>query len=349
MEKIDIELFSQLMASDGKYAAINVELVSGNKVYRIEKSANMSFVIEGGVPSLHEDSVSYTLQDGDGKRRVFFTKEEMLSYVKDNFVSDGKIAVNSIDGCSSAEQFMHMADFNDYNMEQLLEKYADCDEFSLTCDYNVADEKSPHGKYRLDRKTGDNAYRLIEFEQHDMCKALYAYAPEEEKKSLPPFDKLYADITAEVKELYSLVKERPLFTGDMYSEGKMKYKGESALLHHMYHSAGFLQDCKGDLAAQYKNTLTRPADAEFDKEEFAPLKPYIGRVLVTYCWHCTVSDKLAKVFYIKLNDQTKQWLMQFKNDYALEGLEDLAFYKNGECRFSSCTHERFHTDLTDKN
>lgn len=68
---------------------------------------------------------------------------------------------------------------------------------------------------------------------------------------------------------------------------------------------------------------------------------------MSFSWHCTMGP-LAKVHRFRLNDKTKKWLKQFKSDYDLEGLEDLALYKGDELLFSSCTHEVFHNDCRKK-
>ena len=49
-------------------------------------------------------------------------------------------------------------------------------------------------------------------------------------------------------------------------------------------------------------------------------------------------------YYFDLNDETKKFLLKFKNDFKIKGnLYDLAFYKNNELIFSSCTHEQYNS------
>ena len=53
---------------------------------------------------------------------------------------------------------------------------------------------------------------------------------------------------------------------------------------------------------------------------------------------------LSTVYYFKLNEETKKWLLQFKTDFDLDVyFNDLVLYKNGEIIFSSVTHERMNT------
>ena len=49
------------------------------------------------------------------------------------------------------------------------------------------------------------------------------------------------------------------------------------------------------------------------------------------------------IYYFKLNDLTKKYLLQFKSDFDLVDLEDLVLYQNDKELFSSCTHERYNS------
>ena len=67
---------------------------------------------------------------------------------------------------------------------------------------------------------------------------------------------------------------------------------------------------------------------------------------ITYC----TEGGLSNTLYFALNEDTKAWLLQFKNDFEIKGeLKDLAFYKERELAFSSCTHEKFHGDVEKEN
>lgn len=48
-------------------------------------------------------------------------------------------------------------------------------------------------------------------------------------------------------------------------------------------------------------------------------------------------------YYFKLNVESKNYLRQFRNDFCLRDLDDLALYKDDEIKFSSCTHEGFNS------
>ena len=54
---------------------------------------------------------------------------------------------------------------------------------------------------------------------------------------------------------------------------------------------------------------------------------------------------LQIIYYFELNDETKEYLLEFKDDYSFNnGLEDLALYKDDKILYASCTHERFRYD-----
>ena len=48
-------------------------------------------------------------------------------------------------------------------------------------------------------------------------------------------------------------------------------------------------------------------------------------------------------YYFKLNDETKKYLLQFRNDFYMRDLDDLSLYNDDEVKFSSCTHEGFNS------
>jgi len=56
----------------------------------------------------------------------------------------------------------------------------------------------------------------------------------------------------------------------------------------------------------------------------------------------TISGPMIN-YYFKLNDESKKYLLKFRNDFMLIGLEDLTLYKDDEVKFSSCSHERFNS------
>ncbi|MCD8040933.1 MAG: hypothetical protein LUF82_05390 [Clostridia bacterium] len=348
MEKINIKTFCSLMFDGGKYTAGTVELVKGGKVYNFERDP---FPENDGSGLICEKLADYYLYENDGVKDIedgiTLKYNTAVDYLRENgFIDDGLLTVKSIDGSATVEEFKRAADFEHITMPELLQKYADCDEFSLTGLYDGGFRLNSH----LDREPADAAYKKLHDDLYATCRTQYDRLTEEEKGALLDFDFLFNDIKEEVDALYRKKRKRPLFPCDMYAENKMKYKQGNSALWHIYHTAGFLQEVKEDLSARVASTVVYPDLALLDDCDslYLPLKPYVNRTEATYTWHCTTQNVLAKVFYFKLNDTTKNWLLQFKDDYALSYLDDLAFYKGGKLQFSSCTHEGFHTDLSDK-
>ena len=97
-------------------------------------------------------------------------------------------------------------------------------------------------------------------------------------------------------------------------------------------------------------------DREKDKEEYcindgkspleqipSELKKHLLHYEVSFFNAVTVSSGLMINYYFKLNEETKKYLLQFRNDFYINGLEDLTFYKDNEIQFYSCTHEGFNS------
>lgn len=260
-----------------------------------------------------------------------------------------------IDGkFDSIEDFEKQKQFDNINTEGLLETFLPvADSFSLTCPYNGGyDREHTFGIYKLDKRLADAALKQVYCYSKDFSKKQFEAIPEKEKKKLPPFETLYDEVLKECL-LYRKKHSGTLaecggqaFFCDEFGRGKTKYKKPENLWH-VYASVDFAETCKYVLEQMQANALERSLDCELDDPEYAELKNSVIRIDVGFIWHCTVSGLLSKTYFFKLDESTVKWLKKFKNDYEFSGLEDLAFYKDGEVIFSSCTHERFHTK-TDK-
>ncbi len=261
-----------------------------------------------------------------------------------------KIEIISInDKFKSIEEYENKKAFDNISMEGLLDIFAPlADSFSLTCPYNGGyDSAHQFGVYRIDEKLAEEALSQLEEAEKASCFKVYSLIPERQRAKLPPFEKLYGEIIEECNCFASKNQTKAeecggnVFFCDEFAEGKTKYK-EPEELWYLYHSAGFIRTCRYSLEKMLHNTVERPIDAELDEEEYKPLKNSLLNIKTGFVWHCTVSGTLSKTFYFKLDSKTLQWLKKYKNDYALCGLEDLAFYRDGKLLFTSCTHEKFH-------
>jgi len=112
--------------------------------------------------------------------------------------------------------------------------------------------------------------------------------------------------------------------------------------------SGFFRNLYHDIAMNI--------DREKDKKEFCvsdgvspleqipeELKEHFLYYEISFFNAVTISGGLMINYYFKLNNESKKYLLKFKNDFYINELEDLTFYKNGKEKFYSCTHEQFNS------
>ncbi|MDE7440484.1 MAG: hypothetical protein K2N23_08270 [Clostridia bacterium] len=291
--------------------------------------------------------VSCYVTYGDETKK-FKNDKKLLKYLESaGAYENGEVNVKGIgEDKMTVEEYEAMLEFDKLDMAGLLEKYLPlADSFSLTCAY---------GENRISEELAAEALKKVKEKSFKMAETEFMGVSEEERKKLPPFKEIYADIENEYKN-YCRQNSTLIEANDGYACFTDVFSGDriySSLdeLWHAYSAVDFTGTCAYILDKLKKAETTRPLTEELDTEENKCLKDNLINTEVTFCWHCTQSSELSKVFYIKLNEDTVNWLKQFVSDYDLNLLEDLAFYKKGKLLFSSCTHERFHTDYSeDKN
>ncbi|HBN12591.1 MAG TPA: hypothetical protein DD415_03155 [Clostridiales bacterium] len=283
-----------------------------------------------------------------GRRKSFKDFESFFEKFENKQVK--LISIN--DEFESIESYEDEKAFDNINMEELLATFLPvADSFSLTCPFNSGyDEEHPFGLYRVDSYLAERALNELEEWEKKTAERQYGCIPEKDRKKLPAFEMLYEEVKAECRDYRKGHKAKAdkfggnVFFGDEFSKGNTKYK-KPAELWHVYEAVDFVETCRYTLDKTAENEKERPLDEVLDKEEYAGLKSSLIKTEVGFTWHCTTSGMLSETFFFKLNETTAEWLKKFENDYALEGLEDLAFYKDGKLIFSSCTHEKFHTRL----
>ena len=283
-----------------------------------------------------------------GRRKSFKNYESFFEKFENKQVK--LISIN--DEFESIESYEEEKAFENINMEKLLATFMPiADSFSLTCPFNSGyDEEHPFGLYRVDAKLAERALNELEEWEKKTAERQYDCIPEKDRKKLPAFETLYEEVKAECRDYRRKHAEKAdkfggnVFFGDEFSEGNTKYK-KPAELWHVYEAVDFVETCRYTLDKTAENKKERRLDAVLDKKEYVELKSSLIKTEVGFTWHCTTSGMLSETFFFKLNETTARWLKKFENDYALEGLEDLAFYKDGKLIFSSCTHEKFHTRL----
>lgn len=230
------------------------------------------------------------------------------------------------------------------NMKKLLKKYSTCDMFSLSMGYN--DEGI----------TQEDAKKALEILQESNKKYLRkAYEKNRGKYQLPEFDVLHQDIKEDCVRLKN--EAEPLdkegaFSYDMicdYVGVSTKYSKPNDLFWEFYNMVGIELLEEQFLKEKLEQCCKKNPYYILEEELYLPLKPWVIDYEYSFITHCT-EGSLSNILYFALNEDTKAWLLQFKNDFEIKGeLEDLAFYKKGELVFSSCTHERFHGDVKKEN
>ncbi len=290
--------------------------------------------------SLGEEGAEVTLGayqalvDGE----VIFTCEGEEGFL--SFIREKKIILERINGFASVEEYEEDKAFSSADMQTLLNKYADCDAFSLSGFY---------GEYHLSTEEGARICEELRLKNKGYLEGLYSRWAKE--YALPPFEELYEEIFAECEKFGKRRKKRKWRKFFQYSficdevGKKTKYAQPTELFWHFYHTVGCHFDNRNEVERLSK------FDEEFSavdslEGEYFPLKAHFLRCNISFATHCTTCGNLQKELFFALNDETRAWLARRKNDYDFEGeLQDLAFYKAGKLRFSSCTHEGYHDDI----
>ncbi|MGN0814839.1 MAG: hypothetical protein ACI4MH_06385 [Candidatus Coproplasma sp.] len=293
-----------------------------------------------------------TLESASGEEKKTFEKfDALVGYLKSIGCCDGEnFKLNRINGAyPTLESFDKKLEFDSIDMAGLLNKYVPvADSFSLTCRFNDGyDADHPFGLYRMDRADGERALEVLNKCLRDDAYSQYALLSDEEKGKLEPFDVIYGKICAKCRSFVAgRAEENRRSFCDTVSENSEW--GDAPWVWHAFNNASFYERSKYIIEKSYNLPLTRDVCAPLDDEKFAVLKRNLIRYEITFSWHCTLSGMPHTVFYFALNDQTIAYLAQFEHDYQFEKLEDLVFYKGDKLLFSSCTHEGFHTDCSDK-
>ena len=243
-------------------------------------------------------------------------------------------------------------------MKKILNEFSECDVFSLTgkafkYDISISDEEleKDMGKLSLkDRKKYLEQYivnyRVTEEEIIDALNKVEDYCKEEKRKiyenskdkfvNYPKFDDLYEEIKKECYEFNSKGEGR--FIADCVGS-KTKYGNEHrGFFYSLYHDISMNIERQKDKDKYCNKDGMDPLEQIPDeiKDEFLYYE-------ISYFNSVTVSSVPMINYYFKLNDKTKDYLLKFRNDFCLDELEDLTFYKDGEIKFFSCTHELFNS------
>lgn len=257
-----------------------------------------------------------------------------------NAMQDKSVKIHFINRTfTSFEEVEKQREFDQIKMPELLKKYEDCDEFSLTTYY---------GENGL---TATECERIYKAEEEKTKARLFALYQNNQAEIQIPFETLFADIFAECKAFDNAKnrkKYKEMFQNSFICDDvgqSTRYEKPLAFFWHAYHALGMLLDIKASLLSR-TNLPKNDNLSALNEQKYALLKPHVTRCELAHENHCTQTGSSLLTYYFALNEQTKAWLLQFEDDYAFDGLEDLAFYKGRKLQFSSCTHEGFHSDLS---
>ncbi len=249
--------------------------------------------------------------------------------------------VDTVAGYRSLEEYQKAMEFRNASMEYLLEKYSDCDTFAL-CGFF-------HGK--LSKTASKKILAAAEERGEEYLRRVYEKVRGE--YALEPFETLYQNIRRECEAFEKTHKKKYMRKYGFFSNSFIcdhvgedtRYDEPRALFWHAYHQMGTYIDYRQELEDLVRNGKKTHPSGVLNRKAYEGLKPdYIGYE-ITYATHCT-SGPLQRQLYFRLTDNAKAWLRTHKDDYDFEvPLQDLAFFKNGKLRFSSCTHEGFHDDI----
>lgn len=356
MEKISIDRLRQLLEKEN----VELEIAIKNKP---DESCHIGFdmdlVITGSGGELKVAGYNIEVFKNEKLIEKSFKKiDKLFAYLKkEQVIDDGDITVITYNNhYQTYQDYLDALAFDNIDMTGLLEKYLPhADRFSLTCPYSMDyDIDHPYGTCRLNKEHADYAEKMVRERTMQSLLRIYEKISEADKESLPSFDTLMESITNEVENYRAKLSDKELgdnggssFMCERFSMGKTYFKSPQELWH-FYHSLDNLFMYCWISDKMKKGTVERPLDAELNSEYYSPLKQDLINTEVAFCWHCTTSSQLSKVFYFRITDNSVAWLKKLKNDYDMTELEDLAFYNSDKLLFSSCTHEGFHNDFIDR-
>ncbi|MGM9972348.1 MAG: hypothetical protein ACI35W_08060, partial [Anaeroplasmataceae bacterium] len=121
------------------------------------------------------------------------------------------------------------------------------------------------------------------------------------------------------------------------------YNEPKSFFWHAYHTFGNELDSIELINKYLKNKKNNKILKFLDK--YPKLKNNFISYKITFNTYVT-GGPLQIIYYFDLNDDTKEYLLQFKDDYSFNNrLEDLALYNDDKLLYASCTHEKFRYDV----
>lgn len=244
-------------------------------------------------------------------------------------------------------------------MKKILDKYLDCNMFSLSC--NVSNELVTEDDY-------NNAVNKVKEKLINKLKKSY----DKNINCYPKFEILYQEIEQECKEFCSKNNQKKVinnfFDKNRISEMKkmgMNKKEIDNIINNFF-SCRFIADKVGESTKYGKenenffwhfyNTVGQIIDYQNKKDDYIntnginpinqipnELKKKLIKYEILFYNSVTTCNRLMINYYFILDAETKKYLLKYKTDFDLDDLEDLAMFKNNKLLFYSCTHEQYNS------
>lgn len=225
--------------------------------------------------------------------------------------------------------------FGRSNMDDVLEKFKDCDSFSLTATWKEG--------WLLTDEQAEHALSLLEERSKEICCEDYDKFTDEQRAEYPDFEALCEGF----RQKYGPIGRE----WEMLPEGPAKYKSFPRFQGLPEHLRTFwLWAIWGAIDRTHIEMLklvgaTPPEEALTG--EYAAIKPYLIRVLPSFFHHCTQGGSFRCHFVFELNEQTWAWIAEYPDTDCFTGLlQDLALYKGDNIVLSCCSHEGLYEEIT---
>lgn len=332
MFKLDKEQFIKymditrlLVFVDDKHYEIIPEL----KIYGIadSKTPKTEVIVTGyRIRERKWDSLKETLLDNDFNLE-HQTRDDILKIIN----AGEYIDVIMICDYYSLEEYLDAKEFEKASMEYILNKYNDCNKMSLVTLFpKYCNLTETEAKLILDELSEHNLKSI---------KKLYDINNISENFNL---------IIKNIKNECSTFKEKHFkeYKKDFENSFICDHVGEDTLYDepksfywHAYHTFGSELDNINFINKHIKKSENNKILKILDK--YSKLKNNYISHKITFNTYVT-GGPLQIIYYFNLNEETKEYLLQFKDDYSFNnGLEDLALYKDDNLLYASCTHEKF--------
>ena len=210
-------------------------------------------------------------------------------------------------------------------LEELLNKFNDCDSFELCAYANV--------KKRISMDDAEKEKANMEKIIKQKIKSEY---DRDHRWMIEPFEAFYEDILNDVE------------SGEYDKRGEFKYKKPIKLLATAYSKIFLLEQSIEIINARTNaNNSTNPLDI-FKDDSYKDLKDSLISCDLTNHTHCTEGPDFF-VYRFKLDDNSRGWLLKKDDQFHFNSneLADLALYSNNKLRYSSCTHELMENEIND--